>query len=84
MGGKIVGKNIRKGMKMKEAKLTDKQKTALLQEHKCPYCGGYDIIYYNPNMTDGNKIQIEVECNNCSMYAIIISELMKLYSNREE
>jgi hypothetical protein len=69
---------------MKQANLTNKQKIALLQDHQCPYCGGYDLIYYNPNMTDGDKIQIEVECNNCPMYVIIVSELKTFYSNRED
>ncbi len=72
---------------MKKANLTDKQKIDLLAEHKCPYCGGYDLIYYNPNIIDGEHngyIQIEVECNNCSMYVIIVSELKSIFSNREE
>lgn len=70
---------------MKQANLTNKQKVSLLQKHECPYCGGYDLIYYNPNMTPhDDKLQIEVECNNCPMYAIIISELKEIYSNRED
>ena len=69
---------------MKEIALSKREKIALLQEHKCPYCGGYDLIYYNPNMTNDDKIQIEVECHNCPMYVIIVSELKKFHSNRVE
>ena len=67
---------------MKEITLSRKEKDDLLRKHKCPSCGGYDVIFYNPNLMDDDKIQIEFECQNCPCYTIIISKLEKFFDNR--
>lgn len=67
---------------MKETILTKKEKSDLLEKHKCPKCGGYDIMYYYPNIMEADRIEIEVECENCPLYAIIIAKLEKFFDNR--
>jgi len=68
---------------MKEISLSDMEKGDLLQRHKCPGCGSYDIIFYNPNLMDQNRIQIEVECQNCPCYTIVIAKLEIFHSNKQ-
>ena len=69
---------------MKEIALSKKEMSDLLEKHTCPKCGSYDIIFYNPNLVDGDKIQTEFECMSCPLYMIIITKLEKLFDNRDE
>jgi len=64
----------------KEIKLTKQQMVDLLYNHKCPKCGGYDIIFYNPNMLDDDEtVQTEFECNECSLYLILNFGFQKVW-----
>ncbi len=74
---------------MNDIILTNQEKSDLLHKHKCPSCGSYDVIFYNPNLADkevsilGNDtIQIEFECQSCPLYTIIIAKLYKFFDNR--
>ena len=67
---------------MKEIALSNQAISDLLKEHKCPKCGSWDILFYNPNLTDNHQIQIEVECENCTLYVIILAKLKQFYDNR--
>ena len=69
---------------MNEIALSKREQSDLLQKHKCPKCGNYDVIFYNPNLTDNDMIQIEFECQNCPLYTIIIAKLEKFFDNRIE
>lgn len=67
---------------MEEIALSKREQSDLLEKHQCPKCGNYDVIFYNPNLMDGDKIQIEFECQSCPLYVIIISKLEKFFDNR--
>ena len=63
-----------------EIKLTAMQLSDILNAHKCPECGSYDVIFYNPNMLDdGKTIQTEFECDRCSTYLIFNFGLGKVW-----
>ena len=42
----------------------------LLEEHKCPDCGGYELEFFFPNLVDG-AVETDVECQNCNFSVIL-------------
>jgi DNA-directed RNA polymerase subunit M/transcription elongation factor TFIIS len=67
---------------MKEITLSKREIYDLLKKHKCPSCGSYDVIFYNPNLMDDDEIQTEFECQNCPCYTVIVSKSEKFFDNR--
>ena len=67
---------------MKEIALSRKELVDVFKYHKCPSCGSYDIIFYNPNLIDNLGIETEFECQECTMYMTITSKLKIISTNR--
>jgi len=71
---------------MNKVSYSENEKSELLKEHRCPNCKSWDVIFYNPNLLEDNKIQTEFECQECSLYLIITSNLdsISIYGSQFE